>query len=67
MNVSELKKILDKYPDDMMIVYNLFSEQCLLTEENIGIKELSLPRPDGWVENKRPDKESRTYLVFPGN
>ena len=67
MNVGKFKDLLNEYPDDMQIVYQKFSEQCLLEKDDISTAECCAPRPDGWVEDKRPDKESQTYLMFPGN
>lgn len=67
MKVSELIKFLKKQPQDLLVVYQCFSEQCLLEEEDISIEEYGEPRDDGWVHDKRPDKPSRKYLSFPGN
>lgn len=67
MKVSELIEFLKTQPQDLTVVYKLFSEQCILDEENITIRELSRPRPDGWVHNERPDMPTQMYLVFPGN
>lgn len=67
MTVSELIKFLQDQPQDMQIVYEIFSEQVLLKADKITIKELCRPRPDGWVQDKRPDMETQKYLVFPGN
>lgn len=67
MNVAELIAFLQKQPQDMPVAYDLFSEQCLLDVNYIRIKELCEPREDGWIQNKRPDMPSVTYLVFPGN
>lgn len=67
MTVKELIEYLQKQPQDIQVVYSLFSEQCLMELKDIEIEELGEPRPDGWVHNKRPDKPTQTYLVFPGN
>jgi hypothetical protein len=67
MTVAELIEFLKTQPQDLPVAFAIYSEYALLETETITVKELSLPRNDGWVENKRPDKTSRQYLVFPGN
>ncbi len=67
MTVHELITILQKYPQDIQVVYQCFSENCLLEEKDIETGNLCFPRPDGWVQNKRPDQPTQTYLILPGN
>lgn len=67
MTVQELIDFLQTYPQDMQVAIELYSEQCLLNPEEIEVRELCKPRPDGWVQNKRPDMDTQEYLVFPGN
>ena len=67
MNVKELIEFLKTQPQDLPVAFNLFSEQCMIDASDIVIKKLCEARPDGWVENERPDKKSIDYLVFPGN
>jgi hypothetical protein len=67
MTVSELIEFLKEQPQDLLVAYECFSEQALLEKEKIAIETLGKPRPDGWVENRRPDKPTQQYLVFPGN
>ncbi len=67
MTVAELIKLLKKYPKDIKVGYEIFSEQCLLDETDLKIKELCHPRPDGWIQDKRPDMETEQYLILPGN
>lgn len=67
MTIAELIKLLKKFPQDLPVAYGKFSEQCLLEEEELSVKELCYPRPDGWIENKRPDKPHRPYFMLPGN
>ncbi|MDD5189419.1 MAG: hypothetical protein PHE50_00070 [Dehalococcoidales bacterium] len=69
MTVSELIDFLKDYPSKMPIAFKIYSEYCLLDpkETKIELKELSFPRSDGWIHDKRPDVPSQTYLVFPGN
>jgi hypothetical protein len=67
VTVSELIEFLKGQPQDLQVAFELYSEQCLLRTKDIEIQELSEPRNDGWVPNKRPDKPTQKYLVFPGN
>lgn len=67
MKVRELIKELEEYPKDLDVVYRRYSEHALLESSDIAVGSLCLPRPDGWVPNKRPDKPSKDYLVLPGN
>lgn len=67
MKVSELIEFLKTQPQDLRVVYECHSEQILLDASEIKIEELCVPRPDGWVHDKRPDKPTETYLVLPGN
>lgn len=73
MNVGELKKMLEKYPDDMEILNGRYSDYC-----KIGMSEWhvvkGVDKPDvGYVmrshetmsdENKKAEKE---YLYLEGN
>ena len=65
--VQDLIVHLQSFPADLPIAFNLYSELCLLELKEIGIQEHCIPRTDGWVARKRPDKPFRQYLVFPGN
>lgn len=65
MLVSELIELLKTYPQDLPVVYDIFSEQCLLEPKDIEVKPLCEARDDGWVANKRPDKPTVDYLVLP--
>ena len=67
MTVAELIELLNSVPQDLPVAFELFSEQCLLEPNKIRIEELCYPREDGWIQDKRPDKPSREYLLFPGN
>jgi hypothetical protein len=67
MIVSELIAYLQTQPQDMQVAYDCYSEYCLLEVNGIRILEACPPRPDGWIQIKRPDKPVCTYLVFPGN
>jgi hypothetical protein len=68
MTVSDLIKLLiSSYPPDLPVAYRLFSEQVALEPSDIEVKELCLPREDGWIQNKRADMPSQKYLLLPGN
>ena len=67
MNVAELIAFLQTQPQDAKVAYCLHSEQCLMKTSQIGILEACEPRADGWIQNKRPDMPTQTYLLFPGN
>jgi len=67
MKVKDLIKFLERQNQEMLVAYEIYSEQCLLKEDNMNVKTLCEPRPDGWVANKRGDKPSVEYLVFDGN
>ena len=66
--VQELIRFLQKQPGDLQVAYQRYSEQCLLKIEDITVDEFCYPRPDGWIQNKRPTGEpTQKYLLFPGN
>lgn len=67
MTVKELIAVLQSKPQNLNVVYRCCSEWCLLEADDIEIKSLCLPRPDGWVHDARPDKPKQDYLTFPGN
>tara|TARA_R110000850_G_scaffold404_3_gene2296 strand:- start:647 stop:850 length:204 start_codon:yes stop_codon:yes gene_type:complete len=67
MKVKELIEFLKTQPQELPVCFRLCSEQCMLEVSDISIEKLCEARPDGWVENERPDKKSIDYLVFPGN
>jgi len=67
MTVEELIMFLQKQPGDLLVAYELYSEQSILEAKDIEVKPCCEPRVDGWVENARPDKKTHKYLIFPGN
>jgi len=67
VTVAELIEFLKTQPQDVKIAYRCCSEQALLELESIKLCDLCLPRPDGWIQNQRPDMETETYLLFLGN
>lgn len=67
MTVKELIELLQTAPQDLQVAYRRCSEQLLLEAEEITIVEKCEPRADGWIHDKRPDKPTQMYLMFPGN
>lgn len=67
MTVGELITYLSTFDQGLPVAYRLHSEQCLLEADDIYLDDFCLPRPDGWIQNKRPDMHTQQYLVFPGN
>ena len=67
MTVKELIDFLQTHPPGMLVGYRIFSEQCLLEADDIQVVGCCDPRPDGWIQDARPDKPTRQYLIFPGN
>ncbi len=67
MTVGDLVKYLQTLPDDMPVAYRLYSEQCLLEADRITVVDLCESRADGWIHDRRPDKTTKKYLLFPGN
>ena len=66
MEVSELITFLQTKPQHLTVVYNCYSEFCVLKADDILVSELGVMRKDGWVHSPRPDKARQQYLVFPG-
>lgn len=67
LTVSALIEHLKTFDPDLPVAYCLCSEKCIMEADDINVEELCEMRPDGWVANKRPDKPTIKYLVFPGN
>ena len=67
MLVKELIELLKTFDQDLPIAYQLMSEQCLMEPTDISIAELCNARPDGWIQNRRPDMPTTKYLLFPGH
>ena len=67
MTVAELIAFLQTQPQELQVAYRCYSEQVLLDATEIEIAEKCSPRPDGWIQDKRPDKPTQTYLLLPGN
>lgn len=67
MTVGELIGLLATYQKDLPVAYRMCSEQVLLEAKDIEVVDLCHPRPDGWIQDKRPDMPTQQYLLFPGN
>lgn len=67
MTVAELIELLKTKPQNLPVAYQIYSEYALLKPDDIEVEELGYSREDGWVHDKRPDRPSQMYLVFPGN
>lgn len=67
MTVLDLIKLLQTFPSTLTVAYCCCSEQCIMEANDIYVMEAGEPRPDGWIHDKRPNKPTRNYLVFPGN
>jgi len=67
MTVAEYIEFLKTQPQDIKVAYQCCSEQVLLETKDIEVVDLCHPRPDGWIQNKRPDMETEPYLLLPGN
>lgn len=67
VRVRDLIAYLQKHDPELPVAYQCCSEAAELELKDIEVTNCCLPRNDGWVANKRPDKPSIPYLVFPGN
>jgi hypothetical protein len=67
VTVRELIAFLQTQPQELPVAYKCYSEQVLLEQEDISVVRLCHPRPDGWIQNQRPDMPTTEYLLFPGN
>jgi hypothetical protein len=66
MTVKELIQVLNTFDPDLSVAYERWSEQCVLNATDLKVVNLCEARPDGWIQNPRPDKPTVPYLVFPG-
>lgn len=67
ISVADLIAYLQTQPQDLLVAYKCCSEQITLAVAEISIVDLCEPRPDGWIQNARPDMPTRRYLLLPGN
>lgn len=71
MNVKELKTLLDKYPDDMEVLYSWFSDYERMDADDIGIV-IAVDQGGYWMRSHPTMSDDnkarqRAYLLFPGN
>ena len=73
MNVGELKKALDAFPDDMEVIRIMYSDYRPMTAECFEVTQGVYQESCGYImrshrtmseENKKKEK---SYLVFDGN
>lgn len=67
MTVAELIALLQNKPQDLQVIYSIYSEYCLLEAKDVFATSQCEPRQDGWVACRRPDKPTQLYLTLPGN
>ncbi len=68
VTVKELIEFLQTQQQDLPVAFECYSEQVLLDLNNIKVVSHCEPRAeDGWIQDYRPDKPAREYLMFPGN
>jgi hypothetical protein len=65
--VADLVAHLLTLPQHLPVAYQRHSEQCLLELNDVRVEQFCEARPDGWVQNKRPDMPAVSYVLFPGN
>lgn len=71
MNVCELKKFLDDYPDDMVIVNGRYSDYEIIQPGDFSI--IHGVEKDGWVMRSHPTMSAenkanlKSYLYLEGN
>ena len=72
MNVGELKKMLEKYPDDMEVLNGRYSDYEIISEDEWSVVK-GVDQGNGWImrshptmsaENKAREKD---YLRLEGN
>lgn len=67
MTVAELIEFLKTQPQDAPVAYCEYSYYSAMKPEDISMMELQVARIDGYVGDRRPDKPTQQWLVFPGN
>ena len=73
MNVGELKKMLEQYPDDMEVLNGRYSDYAIVSEDEWSVV-MGVPHGNSWwvmrshptmsAENKAKEK---AYLYLEGN
>lgn len=64
MTVKDLINLLHTFPPELTVIRSKWSEAVLLEPSDVGLAKACWPRPDGWVENARPDKAKQEYLLL---
>lgn len=64
MKVSELIEILQKYPQDTIVITPMYSDYTIVKPFNVSLQQLPIPREDDWVESWRPDKPTANYICI---
>ncbi len=69
MTVKELIEFLKTKPEELDVAYQCCSEHKILDQDEMEIKELKCPRPDGWIHDtwREEDVPKKKYLLMPGN
>jgi hypothetical protein len=67
ITVAELISFLQTQPQELQVGYLCRSELVLLELHQIEVVTCCEPRHDGWIQDQRPDKPTRPYLMFPGH
>lgn len=71
MNVGELKKMLEQYPNDMEIINGRYSDYEIISTDEWSV--VSGVEKDGWVMRSHPTmsednkQRERQYLYLTGN
>lgn len=72
MNVGELKKLLEQYPDNMEVLYCCHSDYARMEVDDVYPVEAVMKSGD-WAMRSHPTMseenkaQAKTYLLFPGN
>lgn len=64
MTVAELIEELKKYPQDLQVILDQFSDYITIDKNNITVTNQCVPRPDGVIQASRPDKSIQPYLYI---
>jgi hypothetical protein len=64
ITVEGLITLLQGLPPDLPVAVPQYSENRLLEANDLNVSDLCDPRPDGWLQNRRPDMPTRKYLVI---
>ncbi len=67
MKVKDLIEFLESQDQELIVAYGRYSETVTMDADEIEVSQACPARPDGWVQNERPDVPTVGYLVFPGN